>query len=73
MVITEPKGGETMISIVWWLFLLLLVVLFIGGGVVMFFVMRNNPKYLNISKMAKTKLEALSAKIKETLQQGKTG
>jgi len=43
------------------------IVFFIVGWVVSFFVMRNNPKYFNIDKMAKDQLEALIAKAKSRL------
>ena len=43
------------------------VVFFIVGWVVSFFVMRNNPKYFNIDKMAQAQLEALIAKAKARL------
>jgi len=41
------------------------IVFFVVGWVVSFFVMRNNPKYFNIDKMAKEELVKLQAKIKE--------
>lgn len=43
------------------------VVFFIAGWVVSYFVVRNNPKYLNLDKMAKDKLQALADKIKDKL------
>lgn len=39
------------------------VVFFLLGYVVSFFVMRNNPKYFNINKMAKDKLIELKNEI----------
>lgn len=42
---------------------------FIGGYVTSFFVMRNNPKYFNIDKMAKAKRDELIAKIKPYIDQ----
>ena len=43
------------------------IVFFIVGWVVSYFVMKNNPKYFNIDKMAKSELETLVAKVKEKL------
>jgi len=42
-------------------------IFFLVGACLMFFVMRNNPKYFNIDKMAKDQLEALIKKAKEKL------
>lgn len=37
------------------------------GFVISYFVMRNNPKYFNLDKMAKAELKALAQKIKDKL------
>ncbi len=34
------------------------------GGVIMFLVIHNNPKYINVDKMAKGKFQALADKVK---------
>jgi uncharacterized membrane-anchored protein YhcB (DUF1043 family) len=49
--------------------LILLVVGFIAGWVVSFFVMRNNPKYFNLDKMAKEELYRLKAKLEAKIEE----
>jgi uncharacterized membrane-anchored protein YhcB (DUF1043 family) len=49
--------------------LILLVVGFIAGWVVSFFVMRNNPKYFNLDKMAKEELYQLKAKLEAKIEE----
>ncbi len=51
----------------WLLYIVWGVVIFIVGYVVAFFIMKNNPKYFNIDKMAKEELTKLQAKIKEKI------
>ena len=48
-------------------YLIIIALIFGAGWVTSFFVMRNNPKYFNIDKMAKEQLKLLEAKIKAKL------
>jgi predicted metal-binding protein len=43
------------------------VVIFLAGGVCSFLVFKNNPKYLNLDKIAKADLQSLADKIKAKL------
>ncbi len=45
-------------------YILVALVFFVAGWIVSFFVMRNNPKYFNVDKMAKDELLDLYNKVK---------
>jgi len=51
----------------WYWYLIIIALIFGAGWVVSFFVMRNNPRYFNIDKMAKAELEKLIAKARAKL------
>lgn len=48
-------------------YILSLIIVFIVGFLTSFFIMRNNPKYFNLNKMGKAKLQELLDKVKGKL------